>query len=312
MSNYLLDPTRDTTIDVVEYVSVRTTCNRKADSFTKSPGEIVGGHTRTVVRPLPKRASAALVVQTFWALGSSLQPFNLMLPRCWRRNRHFCKAVFVNDLRPAVRQSILPRYQYNIIDQWAVLKTAQRIIKHRFSADLQKLFLYFTVHSFSLYGTFSRSLARQLIYYFQDVPDVADLANEWERLLLTYGDTLKSTPHLYLSALSWLPRSSRLWKIVHNFFSSELPIVSNVQEELTSERWSEDVGAPSRSTPRCMGDVRQHFVDAPSMPQGAPEAESVAFCGAGSDWGEEMGNDARLTCSMPASRSRVRMWTASS
>src|SRR5699024_11347912 len=65
---------------------------------------------------------------------------------------HFCKAISVNDLRTAVSQSILPRHQYNIIDQGAVLKTAQRIIKQRFSSDLQKLFLYFTVHSFSQIG----------------------------------------------------------------------------------------------------------------------------------------------------------------
>lgn len=69
------------------------------------------------------------------------------------------------------------------------------------------------------------------------------MVNEWERFLLAYGDAAKSTPHLYLSALSWLPTSSRLWDIVHESFSSDLPIILSVQEEWNDEKWSERVGS---------------------------------------------------------------------
>ena len=70
-----------------------------------------------------------------------------------------------------------------------------------------------------------------------------EIADEWERFLLAYGEALKSTPHLYLSALSWLPGSSRLWDIVHGSFSSELPMIANVPKAWNNEKWSENVGS---------------------------------------------------------------------
>lgn len=53
---------------------------------------------------------------------------------------------------------------------------------------------------------------------------------------------MKSTPHLYLSALSWVSPSSRVWDIVSGTFASELPMISNVPEAKKGERWSESVG----------------------------------------------------------------------
>lgn len=53
---------------------------------------------------------------------------------------------------------------------------------------------------------------------------------------------MKSTPHLYLSALSWVSRRSRQWNIVSTSFASELPMISNVPEAKKGERWSENVG----------------------------------------------------------------------
>lgn len=65
---------------------------------------------------------------------------------------------------------------------------------------------------------------------FQVESSVAEIASEWERVLLANGEALKSTPHLYLSALSWLPGSSPLWDIVRDSFSSVLPMIANVPE----------------------------------------------------------------------------------
>lgn len=70
-----------------------------------------------------------------------------------------------------------------------------------------------------------------------------DIAKEWERFLLAYGDASKSTPHLYLSALSWLPGSSPLWDIVRGSISSELPMIANVAKVWNDERWSENIGS---------------------------------------------------------------------
>lgn len=50
----------------------------------------------------------------------------------------------------------------------------------------------------------------------QDEAGIVEIASEWKRLLLAYGEALKSTPHLYISALSWLP------DIVRSSFPSEL------------------------------------------------------------------------------------------
>ena len=74
-----------------------------------------------------------------------------------------------------------------------------------------------------------------------------EIASEWERLLLACGEALKSTPHLYTSALSWLPGSSRLWKIVHGSFSSELPMIANVPEVWNDERWLENIDSEVNS-----------------------------------------------------------------
>lgn len=70
------------------------------------------------------------------------------------------------------------------------------------------------------------------------------MANEWERFLLACGDATRSAPHLYLSALEWLPSQSRLWEVVRCSFSSDLPVISNVPKTWNSERWLERVGTP--------------------------------------------------------------------
>ena len=88
---------------------------------------------------------------------------------------------------------------------------------------------------------------RDVTNFLQVKSNVGELASEWERFLLAYGDASKSTPHLYISALSWLPRTSKLWLIVHNSFSSEIPMTSNVPEAWSDERWSEDVSSIVRS-----------------------------------------------------------------
>lgn len=68
---------------------------------------------------------------------------------------------------------------------------------------------------------FSRYIMR-LTNNIQADPSVVDIANEWERFLLAYGETSESAPHLYLSALSWIPGNSQLWSIVHDTLSSDL------------------------------------------------------------------------------------------
>ena len=77
----------------------------------------------------------------------------------------------------------------------------------------------------------------------QGQSSVVEIASEWERFLLANGEALQSTPHLYLSALSWLPGGSPLWDIIQGSFSSELPIIANVPEVWNDERWSENVGS---------------------------------------------------------------------
>lgn len=70
-----------------------------------------------------------------------------------------------------------------------------------------------------------------------------EIESEWERLLLACGDALKSTPHLYISALSWLPGTSSLWSIIHSPCFSELPMIAYVRDSWNDERWSENVGS---------------------------------------------------------------------
>lgn len=68
------------------------------------------------------------------------------------------------------------------------------------------------------------------------------MANEWERFLSAYGEASKSTPHLYLSALSWIPANSHLRHIARGIFPSKPPTISNIPKTWSNERWSEDVG----------------------------------------------------------------------
>lgn len=70
----------------------------------------------------------------------------------------------------------------------------------------------------------------------QAQPDIEAIANEWVQFLSAYGDALQSAPHLYLLTLSWLPRDSRLWDIVHSSFSTELPMISSGPETWNCER----------------------------------------------------------------------------
>ena len=68
----------------------------------------------------------------------------------WNYGCYFCEIILFYNFLFTVRDRFFPCHKDNLMDQRAVLKTAQGIIQDRMPLYFQKLFLYFAVHSFPL------------------------------------------------------------------------------------------------------------------------------------------------------------------
>ena len=75
------------------------------------------------------------------------------------------EAIFLHNFTLAIGNHIFSRHQNYILDQRAVLKTAQGIIQDRMPLYFQKLFLYFAVHSFALSCCQNNGCTSALLHY---------------------------------------------------------------------------------------------------------------------------------------------------
>ena len=58
--------------------------------------------------------------------------------------------------------------------------------------------------------------------------DISNAAVDLERFVLAYGEAFQSTPHIYLSALSWLPKKAKLHSDIASLFK-HLPVVAHTK-----------------------------------------------------------------------------------
>ena len=59
--------------------------------------------------------------------------------------------------------------------------------------------------------------------------------------MLAYGEAFQSTPHIYLSALGWLPDNVQTQALARSF--AHLPMITRKQVAWESARWVRHVGA---------------------------------------------------------------------
>ena len=58
---------------------------------------------------------------------------------------------------------------------------------------------------------------------------------------MAYADAMESAPHVYLSALSWLPENAQLQSVVANTFK-HLPMIKHGEDDWEGARWVKNVG----------------------------------------------------------------------
>ena len=59
---------------------------------------------------------------------------------------------------------------------------------------------------------------------------------------MSFAEAMESAPHIYLSALSWLPENTQLRRGIADSFK-HLPIIANKEEDREGARWVKSVGA---------------------------------------------------------------------
>lgn len=72
----------------------------------------------------------------------------------------------------------------------------------------------------------------------QDCEVICILAKDVQRFLsLFYGAISRSTPHLYISALCWVPEESYMHRVLCPFFSNESLIISGRSKKWPAALW---------------------------------------------------------------------------
>lgn len=71
----------------------------------------------------------------------------------------------------------------------------------------------------------------------QGVPDISTLAYEWERFVQSCPEVLASVPHIYLSALPWVPEQSQIQKTVAASLFKHLPLITNKELVWGGTKW---------------------------------------------------------------------------
>ncbi|TFK66218.1 WD40 repeat-like protein [Pluteus cervinus] len=87
-------------------------------------------------------------------------------------------------------------------------------------------------------------MLREIRELFKDDPDISSAASDLERFVLLYSEAFESAPHIYRSALAWLPEKSQTLDMAKSSDSfSHLHMITDKEQHWEAARWVKNVNA---------------------------------------------------------------------
>ncbi|TFK66216.1 WD40 repeat-like protein [Pluteus cervinus] len=126
------------------------------------------------------------------------------------------------------------------------LKDDDEEVKASVSGFLKSTKVFFWLEVLSLLDVIGRGIVmlRESSEFFKDDPDISSAASDLERFVLSYSEAFKSTPHIYLSALAWLPERSQTLDMAKSSDSfSHLRMITDKEQHWEGARSVKSVNA---------------------------------------------------------------------
>ncbi|TFK61161.1 WD40 repeat-like protein [Pluteus cervinus] len=128
--------------------------------------------------------------------------------------------------------------------QGVTLKDDDEEVKASVSKFLKSTKVFFWLEVLSLLDAVGRGIVmlRESSEFFKDDPENSSAASDLERFVLSYSEAFESAPHIYLSALAWLPEKLQALHMAKRSDSfSHLCMITNKEQHWGGARWVKSV-----------------------------------------------------------------------